>query len=514
MVEGATDEVAAGGVVVVADADDAVSYGAVGGEPVDSLIGASCVDASFEPQPTVSQPIAAIMISARGVEPYGLTKNASPTLSPPIALFRAKLHRRSNAVRCRCLARSAAGYERPMADARSMGERKVAARALVLGGRYSLTNRIAVGGMGEVWAARDLVLGREVAVKVLRDELVESTEFLERFRDEARHTAALIHPGITSVFDYGEGQIDGVHKAFLVMELVHGESLSQVLARSGSLDTATVLSVLLQSAEALHAAHQNGVVHRDVKPGNLLVRHDGTVKLTDFGIARAMNAVALTEVGKVVGTAQYMSPEQAQGREATPASDVYSLAVIGYEMLTGRPPFTGANPAALAMAHVSELPPPLPSTVSTGLRALIERSLAKNPDDRPRDAHQFAREVRNLQRTSTSAVAATRVMERVSPPATVVMPVASTPHRNRVPVLFALLVVALIGFAAFVSSRSTNDPLPVDGTVQATTPPTASTDAGPQVATTIVPATEPPTSVVSSTVGGKTKGSGKGKGKP
>ena len=401
-----------------------------------------------------------------------------------------------------------------MVNARSMGERKVAARALVLGGRYSLTNRIAVGGMGEVWAARDIVLGREVAVKVLRDELVESTEFLERFRDEARHTAALIHPGITSVFDYGEEQIDGVHKAFLVMELVHGESLSQVLARSGSLDTATVLSVLLQSAEALHAAHQKGVVHRDVKPGNLLLRHDGTVKLTDFGIARAMNAVALTEVGQVVGTAQYMSPEQAQGREATPASDVYSLAVIGHEMLTGRPPFAGANPAALAMAHVNQLPPPLPSTVPVGLRSLIERSLAKNPDDRPRDALEFAREVRDLQRVSSSAVAATSVMESVFAPATVVLPVAPTPHRNRVPVIFAVFVVALIGFAALVSSRSTNDPLPVDGTVLATTPPAVSTDSGSQVATTVATATEPPTTVVSSSEGGKAKGSGHGKGKP
>ena len=194
--------------------------------------------------------------------------------------------------------------------------------------------------MGEVWAATDTVLGRQVAVKILRDELVDSPAFLARFRAEARHTASLAHPGIASVFDYGEDQQGDRCVAYLVMELVPGTPLSQVMAERGTLRLDFALSLLAQTAHALHAAHLMGVVHRDVKPGNLLLLDDGTIKVTDFGIARAASSVPLTEVGQVVGTARYMSPEQAAGTEVTPASDVYSLGVIGYEMLAGRPPFS------------------------------------------------------------------------------------------------------------------------------------------------------------------------------
>jgi serine/threonine-protein kinase len=250
--------------------------------------------------------------------------------------------------------------------------------------------------MGEVWAATDTVLGRDVAVKILRAAFVDSPVFLQRFRAEARHTAALAHPGIASVFDYGEDLVDGRGVAYLVMELVPGKPLSEVMAERGPLPVETVLLLLAQAAEALHAAHEMGVVHRDVKPGNLLLLDNGTIKVTDFGIARAVNSIPITELGQVVGTAKYMSPEQASGAGATFASDVYALGVVGYEMLTGRPPFTTENPAALAMAHVHQSPEPLPSTVPVGVRAIIEQALAKDPVDRPGDAVTFARELRRL----------------------------------------------------------------------------------------------------------------------
>jgi serine/threonine protein kinase len=278
----------------------------------------------------------------------------------------------------------------------SKNPRRGGATPTVLGDRYSLTKRIAIGGMGEVWAATDMVLGREVAVKVLRDELVDSPIFLARFRAEARHTAALAHPGIASVFDYGEDGDDDTRVAYLVMELVPGRPLSKVMAQRGTLPVDMVLSVLSQAAEALHAAHVRGVVHRDVKPGNLLLLDDGTIKVTDFGIARAANSAALTEVGQVIGTARYIAPEQAIGHEATPASDVYSLGVIGYEMLAGHPPFTADNAAALAMAHVHHAPPPLPRTVPEDVQAAIAEALSKDPSDRPRDAHEFAAKLRQL----------------------------------------------------------------------------------------------------------------------
>lgn len=279
----------------------------------------------------------------------------------------------------------------------------------VLGDRYLLTGRLAVGGMGEVWAATDNVLGRSVAIKILRDDLVDSPGFLERFRAEARHTAALSHPGVAGVYDYGEDHDGDRRVAYLVMELVPGQPLSRVMADRGPLSVNTVLSLLAQTAEALHAAHVMGVVHRDVKPGNLLLLEDGRIKVTDFGIARAANSVSLTEVGQVIGTARYISPEQAAGGIATPASDVYSLGVIGYEMLAGHPPFAGDNAGALAMAHTYQVPEPLPATVPAGVRAAIESALSKDPSDRPRDAHAFASELRRLQLSTMPPPALTTV---------------------------------------------------------------------------------------------------------
>jgi serine/threonine-protein kinase len=265
----------------------------------------------------------------------------------------------------------------------------------ILAGRYEITEPIATGGMGEVWRARDRVLDRVVAAKVLRSEFTGDPSFVARFRNEARHTAALTHPNIASVYDYGESVDERGHQlAFLVMELVEGKPLVTILHEEGRLSPDWTLHVLGQSADGLSAAHAAGVVHRDIKPGNLIVRPDGVVKLTDFGIARTRDATPLTRTGMVVGTAQYLSPEQAQGQEVTAASDVYSLGVVGYECLTGGRPFDGTSQVAIALAHINQEPPPLPSEIPLAVRQLVERALAKHPDDRFTDGAAFAAAIR------------------------------------------------------------------------------------------------------------------------
>ena len=264
----------------------------------------------------------------------------------------------------------------------------------MLAGRYEITAPIATGGMGEVWRARDRVLDRTVAAKVLRSEYIGDPNFLARFRNEARHTAALSHPNIASVYDYGETEEGGSRLAFLVMEFVEGQPLVSILHDEGRLPVDWTLHVLGQAADGLSAAHRAGVVHRDIKPGNLMVRPDGVVKLTDFGIAQARDATPLTRTGMVVGTAQYLSPEQAQGFEVTAASDVYSLGVVGFECLVGQRPFDGASQVAIALAHINRPPPPLPGDVPPQVRALIERSLAKDPAQRFPDGGAFADAVR------------------------------------------------------------------------------------------------------------------------
>src|SRR5215207_8083279 len=279
------------------------------------------------------------------------------------------------------------------------GEVDSLAQDTLLGDRYRLTRRIAVGGMGEVWRAEDAVLGRTVAVKVLKSEFTSDPTFLARFRTEARTTASLSHPGIANVFDYGEAAAGTeIPVAYLVMEHVDGEPLSAQLARDGRLPPARVLDVVRQAAVALSEAHRLGMVHRDVKPGNLLIRRsDGAVKITDFGIARAADAVPLTQNGMVVGTAQYFSPEQAEGRPVGPASDVYSLGVVAYECLAGRLPFVADSPVAVAMMQIRDTPPPLPPDVPAPVRALVLRALAKDPRRRFATGGEFAEAVRAVQ---------------------------------------------------------------------------------------------------------------------
>jgi serine/threonine-protein kinase len=258
---------------------------------------------------------------------------------------------------------------------------------LTLGGRYTLVERIAVGGVGEVWRARDDVLGRDVAVKVLKEEYAADPNFLVRFRNEARNTAALSHPGIANVFDYGE--VDGT--AYLVMELVAGEPLSALVARGDRLSAQRTLHLVGQAALALHAAHLAGVIHRDVKPGNLLVGAEDVVKVTDFGIARAGGSETVTDTGLVVGTAAYLSPEQATGKDITPATDVYSLGVVAYECLAGRRPFVADTAMGVAMAHATSAPPDLPSDVPPLVADFVMRALDKEPARRQVDAQEFGR---------------------------------------------------------------------------------------------------------------------------
>jgi serine/threonine-protein kinase len=244
-----------------------------------------------------------------------------------------------------------------------------------LGNRYRLDERIASGGMGDVWRGTDQVLGRTVAVKSLLPALLDEPGFAERFRGEARTMATINHPGVVDVYDFGSDQ----HIAFLVMEYVEGDALSSTLSRVGRLTPARTMALLAQAADALHAAHEKGIVHRDVKPGNLLVRPNGTLVLTDFGIARSDLIGQLTAAGSVLGTASYISPEQATGAVATPASDVYALGVVAYQCLAGRRPFEGDNPLEIAMKHVRDSPRPLPADIPPQVKAIVERAMAKDP---------------------------------------------------------------------------------------------------------------------------------------
>jgi serine/threonine-protein kinase len=261
-----------------------------------------------------------------------------------------------------------------------------------LGERYVLEERLAVGGMGEVWRARDEVLGRDVAVKILRLELAPDAAFQARFRAEARTAAGLSHGGIAAVYDYGEA----LQSAFLVMELVPGEPLSAMIARDGALGTDRTLTIVAQAARALHAAHLHGVVHRDIKPANLMVTPELRVKITDFGISRPRDHEPLTATGQVMGTAHYLAPELARGEVATPLSDVYALGIVTYECLAGWRPFEGDNQVAVATAQLTQQAPPLPDTVPLPVRQLVASAMAKNPHVRPQGAKAFALALEDL----------------------------------------------------------------------------------------------------------------------
>ncbi len=268
--------------------------------------------------------------------------------------------------------------------------------------RYRLDSRIATGGMGEVWRATDTNLGREVAVKVLKDEYADDPSFRARFETEAQHAGALHHPNIATVYDYGSG----ADRPFLVMELVDGQPLSAVLRPGTPMDPDAVRELLTQAADGLGAAHAAGIVHRDVKPANLLVTPDRRVKVTDFGIARAAEGLGLTQTGEVMGTPQYLSPEQAEGKTATPASDVYSLGVVAFECLAGHRPFVADTAVATALAHLREPVPELPASVPDDLATVVRRAMSKLPQDRFPDGAALASALRDPATAATAIAAA------------------------------------------------------------------------------------------------------------
>jgi serine/threonine-protein kinase len=262
----------------------------------------------------------------------------------------------------------------------------------VLAGRYELDEIVGQGGMATVYRAHDQALGRDVALKVLRDQYAADPEFVERFDREARGAARLAHPNVVDIYDVGSD--DGMR--YLVMELVEGENLKRLIRRSAPLPPALVIRLGREIAAALDYAHRRGLIHRDVKPQNVLIDAEGHAKLTDFGIVEAAGSAALTETGTVLGTAQYMAPEQARGRSVGPPSDIYSLGVVLYEMATGRLPFEGETPLAIALRHVQDEPTPprrLNPSLPPALEAAILRAMAKDPARRYPSAAALAEEL-------------------------------------------------------------------------------------------------------------------------
>ena len=260
----------------------------------------------------------------------------------------------------------------------------------VLAGRYRLERRVGGGGMGDVWRGEDTLLNRTVAVKVLLAALAAEDGFRERFRREACAIAALESPHVVNVYDYGEVSSPRGVLAFLVMPYIDAPPLSRLLARVGRLEAPETLDIIAQVADGLHAAHRAGIIHRDIKPGNILVGDDGHVRLVDFGIARTSGNLTMTTTGVVLGTVTYMSPEQASGERLTPASDVYSLGVVGYQCLVGNPPFKADTPLEVLSAHLRDVPPRLPEEIPAPVPDLIVRALDKDPTQRWTDAGEFA----------------------------------------------------------------------------------------------------------------------------
>jgi serine/threonine protein kinase len=269
-------------------------------------------------------------------------------------------------------------------------------RGTVLGGRYTLAEPIGGGSMGAVWRADDSVLKRRVAVKILLPELLRDTVFATRFRNEAEVLATLSHPNVVNVHDYGESESDpGERVAYIVMELIDGRPLEEeVDTESGTMPADRALGLIAQALDGLHVTHQRQIVHRDVKPSNLMLRADGRVTVTDFGIARTPASPKLTASHTVIGTALYMAPEHADGRGAVPASDLYSIGVVCYELLTGETPFTGGSAIEVLNKHINEPAPELPDGFPEPVRAFVAKALAKRPEDRHADAAVMAEAAR------------------------------------------------------------------------------------------------------------------------
>lgn len=290
--------------------------------------------------------------------------------------------------------------------------------------RYRLDHRLAQGGMGEVWKGYDIQLNKVVAIKALRGDVKDVEAKLRRLRMEAHNSANLAHPNIAALFDYYEH--DGI--GFLIMEYVPSDSLADLYRKEGAMNPLELLPILVQVARGLYVAHSHGVIHRDVKPANIMVSEDGEVKITDFGVSYSTNQAQITQDGMVVGTAQYISPEQAQGKQATPQSDIYSLGVVAYEGLCGHRPFTGATPVDIAAAHVNDAVPPLPDTVDVQLNQFVMSMLAKDPRDRPKDALVVSRTLSRIERRLMDQQAALSDTTMVSRDGRIARRVVSAPY--------------------------------------------------------------------------------------
>ncbi|MDQ3507704.1 MAG: Stk1 family PASTA domain-containing Ser/Thr kinase, partial [Actinomycetota bacterium] len=272
----------------------------------------------------------------------------------------------------------------------------MAMQQATLGNRYRLLDKLGGGGMAKVYLAHDEILGRDVAVKVLREQFTDDEEFVERFRREARSAASLRHPSIVQIYDQGEAD-DGSH--YMAMEYVSGGTLKERILARGRLSSDEAASVALKVAKALGAAHEKGVIHRDIKPQNVLLTEAGEPKVADFGIALAASAATISQTSRVLGTAGYMSPEQALGERACPRSDLYSLGVVLFEMLVGELPYEADTPVAVAVKHINEPPPPpgdVNGNVPASLGAITLKLLAKRPEDRYPDAAALADDLRRV----------------------------------------------------------------------------------------------------------------------
>ena len=326
--------------------------------------------------------------------------------------------------------------------------------------RYELEELVGTGGMSTVFRARDRQLERRVAIKILHEHYAEDPEYLERFRREARAVARLSHPNIVTVIDRGD---DG-GRQYIVFEHVDGENLKELVLRSGRLPVRRALELALAIADGLSFAHDHGLVHRDVKPQNVLLNQEGEVKVTDFGIARSLYVEhGVTQTGTVLGTGEYLAPEQASGKPVSPATDVYSLGIVLWELLAGDVPFVGENFVAVALRHVNEPPPDLRQRrpdVTPRLEAAIKRALAKDPERRFASMAAFAKELRACLaeadgETPPPPVADDLELTRVTRPAPAPAPAPAPPparprgrrRRRRSTVLYLLLALAVAGVA-------------------------------------------------------------------
>ncbi|HVE62749.1 MAG TPA: Stk1 family PASTA domain-containing Ser/Thr kinase [Mycobacteriales bacterium] len=337
------------------------------------------------------------------------------------------------------------------------------AKATLLGDRYEVGQTLGIGGMAEVHLARDTRLGRDVAVKLLRSELAGDPTFIARFRREAQAAASLNHPNVVAVYDTGED--DGV--PYIVMEYVEGRTLREVLRTEGRMLPQRALEIIADVCAALHYSHVAGIVHRDIKPANVMLTPAGIVKVMDFGIARATTSQTMTQTAAVLGTAQYLSPEQARGEHVDARSDIYSTGCLLYELLTSTPPFTGDSPVAVAYQHVRE-DPELPSQRTAGIEPAVDsivlKAMAKNPGNRYQTASEFRDDL--LRGAAGRPVAATPILPRddaatlLTPISATVLPPPEPPSRigrGAAYGLLALAVLLVFGAAALVARSLTND---------------------------------------------------------